>query len=292
MNANPVKTTIVHCLPLQPKFRKRLAGRARGKMAGATLMAIGMNSTPQIRFLAVRKKFGASTVLDGVDFDVAPGQFLGLAGVNGAGKTTLIKCLLDFIEPDSGSIELNGTSFREHRSRRTIAYLPERFIPPYFLSGREFISNMLNLYGQPYDSAQVASICEELDFSSEALQKPVRSLSKGMTQKLGLAVCFLSRRDVYILDEPMSGLDPIARVRVKRLLARLRGERRTVLLTSHSLPDIEEICDHMVILHKGRVAWKGVPSELRDRSGGKPLEAAFLECIESCDQTTEAERIH
>ena len=242
--------------------------------------------------MAVRKRFGDSVVLDGIDFEVSPGQFLGLAGINGAGKTTLIKCLLDFIEPDSGSIELNGTSFRESRSRRELAYLPERFIPPYFLSGAEFIRSMLNLYGQPYNRARVGAICEELDFSTAALKKPVRSLSKGMTQKLGLAVCFLSGSEVYVLDEPMSGLDPIARVRVKTLLARLRSEGRTVLLTSHSLPDIEEICDHMLILHKGRIAWTGVPSELRERSGGKPLEAAFLECIESCDRTTEAERMH
>lgn len=247
---------------------------------------------PKIRFRDVRKRFGDSIVLDGVDFEVESGQFLGLAGVNGAGKTTLIKCLLDFIEPDSGSIELNGTSFRQSASRQMLAYLPERFIPPYFLSGAEFITSMLDLYGQSHDIARVGAVCEELDLSTEALKKPVRSLSKGMTQKLGLAVCFLSGRDVYVLDEPMSGLDPIARVRVKRLLARLRGEGRTVLLTSHSLPDIEEICDHMLVLHRGRIAWTGAPSELRERSGGQPLEAAFLECIESCDRTTEAERMH
>lgn len=251
-----------------------------------------MTTKPQIGVKAIRKRFGNITVLDGVDFDVASGQFLGLAGINGAGKTTLIKCLLDFIEPDSGSIELNGVSFRDSRSRRTLAYLPERFIPPYFLSGEEFISNMLSLYRQPVEQAEVDEICEALDFSRDALQRPVRFLSKGMTQKLGLAACFLSKREVYVLDEPMSGLDPIARVRVKRILARLRSEGRTVLFTSHSLPDIEEICDHMVILHSGKIAWRGAPSELRERSGGKSLETAFLECIEACDLTTEAERIY
>lgn len=251
-----------------------------------------MTINPQIRFMDVRKQFGGATVLDGVDFEVAAGQFLGLAGINGAGKTTLIKCLLDFIEPDSGSIELNGISFRQPESRRTLAYLPERFVPPYFLSGAEFMRSMLSLYGLRFERNQVDAICEELDLSPDALKKPVRALSKGMTQKLGLAVCLLSKRDIYVLDEPMSGLDPIARIRVKRLLANLRNEGRTVLFTSHSLPDIEEICDHMAILHEGKIAWRGAPSALRERSGGKSLEAAFLECIETRDRTPDAERTH
>ena len=242
--------------------------------------------------MAVRKQFGGTAVLDGVDLDITSGQFWGLAGVNGAGKTTLIKCLLDFIEPDFGSIELNGISSREATSRSTLAYLPERFAPPYFLSGSEFIRSMLGLYGQPFDRSRVDAVCEELELSPESLKKPVRSLSKGMTQKLGLAVCFLSRRDIYILDEPMSGLDPIARIRVKRLLMELRSEGRTVLFTSHSLPDIEEICDHMAVLHKGKIAWWGVPLDLRERSDGKSLESAFLECLDIYDRTTEAERIH
>ena len=279
-------------LTASAKIRRRIRRRPRCNIDYDILAPIWMTPKPQIRFMAVRKKFGGTVVLDGVDFDVTSGQFWGLAGVNGAGKTTLIKCLLDFIEPDSGSIELNGTSFREARSRRTLVYLPERFIPPYFLSGAEFIRSMLGLYGQQFDVDRVDAICEELELSPESLKKPVRSLSKGMTQKLGLAVCFLSRRDIYILDEPMSGLDPIARVRVKRLLAGLRSEGRTVLFTSHSLPDIEEICDHMAVLHKGKIAWWGAPSDLRERSGGKSLETAFLECLETCDRTTEAERIH
>lgn len=244
---------------------------------------------PPICFTNVRKSFGRVTVLDGVDFEVPAGQFLGLAGVNGAGKTTLLKCLLDFVEPDSGEIRVHGVSFRQAESRSRLTFLPERFIPPYFLTGLEFLRLMLEFYGVPFDRQKVEALVDDLDLARDAIDKPVRLLSKGMTQKLGLAVCFLSQRDIYILDEPMSGLDPKARVRVKRILTRLRDEGKTLLFTSHSLPDIEEICDHMVILHKGAVAWQGLPAELRRIHGEESLERAFLQCIEP-DSRIDAER--
>lgn len=247
-----------------------------------------MTSTP-IRFIKVRKSFGPVPVLDGVEFDVPEGQFLGLAGVNGAGKTTLLKCLLDFVEPDSGDIRVHGISFRHPSSRSRLTFLPERFIPPYFLTGLEFLRLMLEFYGLPQDLPRIESMCDDLDLARDAIRKPVRSLSKGMTQKLGLAVCFLSQRDVYVLDEPMSGLDPKARVCVKRILARLREQGKTLLFTSHSLPDVEEICDHMVILHKGTVAWRGLPADLRRLHAEESLERAFLRCIEP-KSNTDAER--
>jgi len=94
-----------------------------------------------------------------------------------------------------------------------------------------------------------------------------------------LAACFLAERDLYVLDEPMSGLDPSARAHVKAILARLHGEGRALLLTSHSLADIEEICDHMLILHQGTFAFSGTPASLRERYGEQNLEYAFLKCI-------------
>ncbi len=235
---------------------------------------------PPIRFIQVRKSFGRVPVLSGVEFDVPEGRFLGLAGVNGAGKTTLLKCLLDFVEPDSGEIQVRGIPFRHPDARSRLTFLPERFIPPYFLTGLEFIRCMLELYGLCIDGQKIEAMCDDLDLAPDAIRKPVRALSKGMTQKLGLAACFLSQRDIYILDEPMSGLDPKARGRVKRILARLREQGKTLLFTSHSLPDVEEICDHMVILHKGVVAWQGLPAELRRMHGEESLEKAFLQCIE------------
>jgi ABC-2 type transport system ATP-binding protein len=234
---------------------------------------------PVVRFSGVHKSFGSAVVLRGVDFVLPKGQFLGLAGLNGTGKTTLIKCLLDFCALDKGEIEIHGISSRRPQARSRLSFLPERFIPPYFLKGREFVHAMLRLVRQEFDEQRVRAMFSDLGLEAVALDRPVRSYSKGMTQKLGLAACFLSGRDLYVLDEPMSGLDPSARARVKTILARLHQEGRTLLLTSHSLADIEEICDHMLILHQGTFAFSGTPVSLRERYGEQTLENAFLKCI-------------
>jgi len=102
-----------------------------------------------------------------------------------------------------------------------------------------------------------------------------------MTQKLGLAAVFLSQRDLYVLDEPMTGLDPLARARARDLLLRMKSEGRTLFFTSHSLADIEEVCDQVTVLHKGTLAYSGTPAGLRDRYGDSSLERAFLKCIEA-----------
>jgi ABC-2 type transport system ATP-binding protein len=236
---------------------------------------------PLVRFRGVSKSFGRAEVLRGIDLDVPSGKCLGLAGVNGAGKTTLIKCLLDFCELDSGSIEVHGVAHRRPQARARLAYLPERFIAPYFLTGREFIAMMLRLFERRYEEVRVRAMFAALDLDVAALDKPVRAYSKGMTQKLGLAACFLSERDLYVLDEPMSGLDPKARARAKELILKLMSEGRTLLFTSHSLADIEEVCDDMTVLHRGTLAYTGEPRGLCERHGESSLERAFLKCIEA-----------
>lgn len=232
-----------------------------------------------VRFSGVRKSFGSAVVLREIDFVLPAGQFLGLAGLNGAGKTTLIKCLLDFCDVESGTIELFGIPNVRPDARSRLAFLPERFTPPYFLTGREFVGAMLRLARRNFDEARVRAMFDDLDLDTYALDKPVRSYSKGMTQKLGLAACFLCERDLYVLDEPMSGLDPSARARLKAILSRLHHDGRTLLFTSHSLADIEEICDHMLILHRGTFAFSGAPAALREQFGEPALENAFLKCI-------------
>ena len=107
----------------------------------------------------------------------------------------------------------------------------------------------------------------------------MRNLSKGMTQKLGLAACFLAQRDLYVLDEPMSGLDPAARVAVKSLLSRLAAEGRTLFFTSHVLADVEELCASIAVLDAGRVRFRGTPAELAARYAETNLERAFMRCI-------------
>jgi ABC-2 type transport system ATP-binding protein len=236
---------------------------------------------PFVRFRGVNKSFGRAEVLRGINLDLPPGSCVGLSGVNGAGKTTLIKCLLDFCELDSGAIEVRGVEHRRPQARSRLAFLPERFTPPYFLTGREFVAMMLGLFGREYAKEPVREMLAALDLDVSALDKSVRDYSKGMTQKLGLAACFLSQRDLYVLDEPMSGLDPKARARTKALLLRMKSEGRTVLLTSHSLADVEEVCDQITILHGGRLAYAGTPGDLLLQYEESSLERAFLKCIEA-----------
>ena len=236
---------------------------------------------PSVRFLGVSKSFGRAEVLRGIDLDVRSGECVGLAGVNGAGKTTLIKCLLDFCDLDSGAIEVHGLDHLRPQARARLAFLPERFTAPYFLSGREFMAMMLQLFGSRYEEEHVRTMFAALDLEAAALGQPVRAYSKGTTQKLGLAACFLSGRDLYILDEPMSGLDAIARVRAKDLLLKVKSDGRTVFLISHSLADIEEVCDRMIVLHSGTLAYVGAPLGLCERYGESSLERAFLRCIEA-----------
>src|SRR5207245_2344722 len=133
------------------------------------------------------KRYGDASVLQRVDLDVAPGEMFGLVGVNGAGKTSLIKCLFDFIALDGGSIEIFGLSHRLPAARRPLAFLPERFSPPYYLTGADFLRYMLRLQGQRYQLYAAADVLDALDLDRAALAHPVRTYSKGMTQKLGLA---------------------------------------------------------------------------------------------------------
>ena len=234
-----------------------------------------------LHFEQVSKRFGEVAALSNFTLEVARGEFFGLVGVNGAGKTTLIKCLLDFCNTDGGAIRIFGVEHRVTAARSRLAFLPERFNPPHFLTGRDFIQYMLKLYGKPYEDREVEQVFVGLDLDPAALGKAARTYSKGMTQKLGLAACLLSGKDLYVLDEPTGGLDPKARALFKQALCALRQSNRTVFFTSHALADIAEMCDRMAVLHGGRLRFSGSPEELAQRFGKGNLEQAFLACIAS-----------
>jgi ABC-2 type transport system ATP-binding protein len=225
------------------------------------------------------KSYGGRTVLSGIDLEIPAGAAFGLVGANGAGKTTLIKCLLDFCNINGGSIRIFGTSHTSARSRSRLAFVPERFMPPHYLTCREFIEFNLSLAGTSFDPARVGLLFDELALDRAVLDRPVRQLSKGMTQKLGLASCLLFEREMYVLDEPMSGLDPVGRVAVKSVLARLNREGRTLFFTSHVLSDVEELCTSIAVLDLGTIKFQGAPEDMCHRYGEAHLEGAFMRCI-------------
>jgi ABC-2 type transport system ATP-binding protein len=235
--------------------------------------------TPALRIAALRKRYGKFAALGGIDLEVAAGEAFGLVGANGAGKTTLIKCILDLTACDSGAIEIFGVAAHNPAARRRLAYLPERFNPPHYLRAREFLATMVGLAGARYDASHVLGIFHELELEASALEQPVRTLSKGMTQKLGLAACLAVPRELYVLDEPMSGLDPAARVAVKSVLRRLAAEGRTLFFTSHVLADVDELCSSIAVLEHGQVRFRGAPAALCARYADPNLERAFMRCI-------------
>jgi len=232
-----------------------------------------------LRFAQVEKSYAGVPALNRLSLEVRHGEFFGLVGVNGAGKTTLIKCLLDFCDADRGAIEIFSVPHTTTAARARIAYLPERFNPPFYLTGRDFLQYMLGLHRTRYVAAEVARIFGALDLDPAALDRPARVYSKGMTQKLGLAACLLSGKDLYVLDEPTGGLDPKARALAKRELAALRRAGRTVFFTSHALADVAEMCDRLAVIHAGQLRFAGTPQELIGRTGAPDLERAFLDCI-------------
>jgi ABC-2 type transport system ATP-binding protein len=213
-----------------------------------------------------------SLVVNDVSFDVRRGEVLGLVGLNGAGKTTLIKTILGLREQIEGEILC--------QDKNNIAYLPEKFEPPYFLTGENFIHFSLSLYSKKISSEEVHAAAKSVSLDTGFLNKGVQTYSKGMRQKLGLLATILTGCDLLVLDEPMSGLDPKARQEVKKMIVDVRGGGRSILMCSHILADISELCDRVAVFHQNRIIFLGTPEVLEDRGGDKSLEKAFLNLIE------------
>ena len=226
------------------------------------------------------KNYSGKVILNGIDLKIKKGEFFGLVGMNGSGKSTLIKSILDLTGIDSGEILIHDQSHRKVSSRANIAYLPDRFSPPVHLRGQDFIHYMLNLHGSDIDKLKIEEVLDGLELDKKIMQESVNKLSKGMTQKLGLASCLLSGKSLLILDEPMSGLDPRARVLFKKQLANLKQEGATVFFSSHVLADVEEMADTMAVLHNGLIRFTGSPEEFKQQYHGANVEQAYMNCIE------------
>ena len=236
-------------------------------------------SPPALLVSGLSAGYGSRVVLRGASVRVEEGRTYGLIGLNGVGKTTLIKTVLGLKEAMAGEIQIFGCRNRDSASRQRISFLPERFDPPWFLTGGEFICFASSLYGRTVEAADIGNLCVSLALDPAAIPHKVQSYSKGMRQKLGLMATVLTGCDLLILDEPMSGLDPLARSLVKDLLVRMKKEGRSILLSSHILADLDEICDEVSIIHDGCIAYTGTPAALREEMGETFLERAFLKKI-------------
>ena len=227
----------------------------------------------------LRKRFDSAEVLRGIDCDIGAGESFGLVGANGVGKTTLLKSILDYVAADAGEIQIFGISSRQPLARSRLAFLPEQFVPPYFLRGRDFLTYISRLHGVTPDAEHLAAVFDIVQLGGGAMERSVREFSKGMAQKLGLAATFLSGKELLIMDEPMSGLDPAARASIKRHLLSLRDRGTTLLFTTHLLSDVEALCDRIGILNDGVLGYVGTPQACKAQYGCTSLEDAYLECV-------------
>jgi ABC-2 type transport system ATP-binding protein len=244
-------------------------------------MAIAPTSPPPaIQIEGLAAGYGPVQALTEITLSVRAGETFGLIGLDGAGKTTLLKSILLLVAPSAGSVRLFGASHRDPASRDQLAYLPERFRPPGDLSGHDFLRLTLALHGRRVSRAAAARAAADLELEPAALRRPIRGYAKGMAQKLGVLATLLTDRPLLILDEPLSGLAPHARSRLKEQLAAWRARGRTILLSSPIAADHDQLCDRVAVLHRGRLGYVGTPAGLRQRHLAATLETAFLAEIE------------
>lgn len=217
------------------------------------------------------------TALEDLTFTVRQGETLGLIGANGAGKSTSIRMLMDFIRPDTGEIQLFNQSPRTPQLRKKIGYLPETANFPANLSVLDllqFTGSTCNV-SKNLSKQRVQELLFLLDLW-EVRRRPLRTYSKGMQQRANFAIALINDPELLILDEPMSGLDPMGRKKIIDLVCRLKEAGKTILFCSHILEDVDRLVDSILLLHKGKKLFHGTPGELAAEEGTSSMAEAFV----------------
>jgi ABC-2 type transport system ATP-binding protein len=208
----------------------------------------------------VRPGFGLTSkrILHGISFSVEAGEIFGFVGPNGAGKTTTLKVLMGLIRATSGRATILGHDVNESEFRSHIGFLPENPYFYHFLSGREILRFYARVSGVPRArvDARVDELLERVKLT-DAADARLRTYSKGMLQRIGIAQALVHEPQVVFLDEPMSGLDPIGRKDIRDLILKLRAEGKTVFMNTHILSDVEMVCDRVAIIVSGRIRYQG-----------------------------------
>ena len=216
----------------------------------------------------VTKKYGNFTAVDNITFNVKDGEVVGLLGQNGAGKSTTMNMITGFIEPTEGTIIINGYDIMKKslKAKKQIGYMPEN-VPLYpELTVKEFVSYMaeLKLVGRKERKQEVENVIKETGLD-EVKNKLIRNLSRGYKQRVSMAGALVGNPEVLILDEPTVGLDPKQIIEIRNLIKNL-GKKHTVILSSHILSEISQICERVIILNKGKIVAIDTPENLEEKT--------------------------
>ncbi|HLZ53287.1 MAG TPA: ABC transporter ATP-binding protein [Verrucomicrobiae bacterium] len=214
-----------------------------------------------------------------LNLSVSAGEVFGFLGPNGAGKTTTINVLLGFIPPTRGAAYLFGIDVRQPIARQRIGYLPELTYYYKFLTAEELLRFYARIFGLPRVEAdrRIDQLLKLVELNP-VRKRLIKTYSKGMQQRVGIAQALINNPDLLILDEPTSGLDPLGRMKVREIIQRLKNEGKTVFFSSHELGEVETICDRVAIIHQGELKAVGGVDEVIG-SNHSNLEKAFLDII-------------
>src|SRR5215467_15046091 len=240
---------------------------------------MGDMSKPAIVVRGLRKSFGEKQAVADVDFDVEAGSLAGLVGPNGAGKTTTLSMMTGLLRPDGGSVGINELDVWEdpRAVKAIIGVVPAESQLFDRLSGEELLEYAGRLHGLPAGEARsrAAQLLSVLDLSADA-KRLVADYSTGMRKKASLGCALIHNPSVLFLDEPLEGVDPISADVIRRMLTRFVGSGSTVLFSSHVMELVEQVCDHVSIIDKGKIVATGTTDQVR---GGKTLQQAFVDLV-------------
>src|SRR4029077_8675760 len=222
-----------------------------------------MNAILRTENLRVEFGPGSKAAVNDLTLKVNAGEVFGFLGPNGAGKTTTMNVLLGFVHATSGGAWLFGVNVREPIARQRIGYLPELTYYYKFLTAEEILRFYARIFGIPRVEAdrRIEKLIKLVELES-ARKRPLKTYSKGMQQRVGLAQALINNPDLLILDEPTSGLDPLGRMKVREIIQRLKNEGKTVFFSSHELGEVETVCDRVAIINEGELKVEGRVTDL------------------------------
>lgn len=221
------------------------------------------------------KKKGKFSV-NNLDLSIQKGSVFGFLGPNGAGKTTTIKMIVGLAKPTSGSITIAGGTPDEMSVKQKIGFMPESPSFYLYLTGREFLEFVANIFTIKHPKEKINELLLSVELL-DAADRQIRTYSKGMLQRLGLAQALINDPDILFLDEPLDGLDPLGRAEIKKIILDLKSKNKTIFLNSHILSDVAELCDYVGIIDKGTLLVVDTPSNISH--GYRDLEEAFVSLI-------------